>query len=104
MAALTPTALVDTEALMEMAGTTMNPRTRDELLLKTIARVERIDTEVEVLIDTIGTIEKNTKEAGFIRRNQIELAQDIKMLKHNMNTVKRLLADILTRLPNSDES
>lgn len=84
MAALNPTPVVEVE---DGLATTMEPRTRDELLLKTIARVERIDTEVEVLVESLGQAD-----------TMAEVAQDVKTLKLQMETVKGLLTKILAKL------
>lgn len=100
MAALAPTPQV-VEAVESESDTTMDPRTRDELLLKTVARVERIDTEVGVLIESMV---KHTEEMEASGRTQRELIDSITTFKKKMETVKKLLVDVLVRLPEPENN
>lgn len=78
--------------------TTMGPRTRDEVLLKTIARVERIDTEVGAIVDDLSA---TVSEVRLTRKYQKDLSASVRNLERKLETIKDLLVDVLTRLPQS---
>lgn len=92
MAAMNPLATED-------PYTTMGPRTRDEVLLKMIARVERIDTEMG---DLVAGVSHASTEARLARTYYENLAQTVGNLEGKIDTIKGLLVDLLTRLPPSE--
>ena len=91
MAALNPTPKPRSHETLPPA--TMDDEARDALILKTIARVERIDSEVEVLIH-------NQSNDGVtvrgIRNDQALLIGEVGAIKRQLETIKRLLTDLLT--------
>lgn len=98
MAAVSPEAYSvsdDIEMEQEPARVLLNEATRDELLLKVISRVERIDTEHELVIEAIKA---HSAKLDALQRDQRVIAGDVKTLVTNMGTVKGLLTDILTKL------
>lgn len=81
------------------AQTTMDPGTRDRLILKLLARAERIDTEVEELAELADKVKRVTTEARLTRENQKQITADLREIKGKLGAMQRLLAEFLSRIP-----
>jgi hypothetical protein len=84
MAALHPTRVATPGELCPPSPESMDDATRDRFILKTIARVERIDQEMEVLLDKANDIEK-------VRESQEQMAKDLA-------AIRKLLSELLHHL------
>ncbi len=97
MAAITPEAYSttpDIEVSVE-PSVKLDDETRDKLLLKTIARVERIDSEVEILIETL---DKNRGAIAGLIHDQHQVVDEVKKTRKQMETIKGLLTKVLTKV------
>ena len=98
MAAINPgaySASPDVEVEEPETTVHLDGKTRDELLLKLISRVERIDTEHELVVTAI---QAHSSKFSALQHDQQIIISDVKNLTRNMGTVKKLLIDILTEL------
>lgn len=94
MAALSPTVFMDPDG-GEAESMELDPRTRDELILKLIARVERIDTENEEVVENLRT---NTKTLKAVRHDQGVLIDEVNNLSKKVETMSELLREVLSGL------
>ena len=80
MAAIHPEAYTDPNdvEITEAPGVKLDDVTRDELILKTIARVERIDSEVEILVETL---ERNRSVLAAVITDQHHVVDEVKILR-----------------------
>jgi uncharacterized protein involved in exopolysaccharide biosynthesis len=69
---------------------------RDHILQKMVARVARIDTEAELLINAIRD---NSDMVSAMREDMGQIIADVRKLQRQFEVMKKLLTDVLTRLP-----
>lgn len=87
MAALNPTKQSSPEDFFTSPGA-MDNATRDRFILKTIARVERIDTEME---DLVAEVKENTTKRG---EQAVELAEIRRQLTAMAETLRTILKTV----------